>query len=433
MEFKLQNAWRRNGYRCYDLVSLSVTACSEADGRPGVGDIIAEFIGGSQLDPGGFSGGIGSPLGPLLYLVTSIDGDNNWLFGSALDPASFPVVDTNITHTYTSGGSFTAQLFSCCRISGSVFPNAHINNPNGWYDVETLVDIGMSDNSPVSALPPIVTCPIDALCTFFVPGADPDNDSLGFRLSSALEASGGLGFTQPGPPQASNSASVNSTSGLYSWDTTGATLGGAGFNTLYSTQVTIESLDADGTVKGKSAVDFLIQLDDSAPPPVIESPPTPVCNSTVLTVAPGELVTFIEQSSDPSGLPATINVAGLPAGALMTPALPVSGNPVNSTFNWVPTAAQSGTHVINFSHTNSDGGQALCSITIVVKAPPEEKVCDCDEDGDVDINDIQKIFADRNQPATGPSDPRDADGDGVITVNDGRACVLKCTNAQCAS
>ena len=60
-------------------------------------------------------------------------------------------------------------------------------------------------------------------------------------------------------------------------------------------------------------------------------------------------------------------------------------------------------------------------------------VCDVDVDGDVDRTDISLIFARRNTPATGPDDPADADGDGVITVLDGRACVNQCTLPGCAS
>lgn len=59
-------------------------------------------------------------------------------------------------------------------------------------------------------------------------------------------------------------------------------------------------------------------------------------------------------------------------------------------------------------------------------------VCDADFDGDVDRLDISLIFAARNQPATGPDDPRDFNKDGVITVNDGRACQRLCTAARCA-
>ena len=55
------------------------------------------------------------------------------------------------------------------------------------------------------------------------------------------------------------------------------------------------------------------------------------------------------------------------------------------------------------------------------------QVCDVDMDGDVDSLDVMAIFGARNQPASGPDDPRDADGDGVITILDGRQCVLQCT------
>jgi hypothetical protein len=47
--------------------------------------------------------------------------------------------------------------------------------------------------------------------------------------------------------------------------------------------------------------------------------------------------------------------------------------------------------------------------------------CDSDGDGDVDLDDLQAIFAARNMPAAA-GDPRDVDGDGLITVNDVRIC-----------
>ena len=42
-------------------------------------------------------------------------------------------------------------------------------------------------------------------------------------------------------------------------------------------------------------------------------------------------------------------------------------------------------------------------------------------------------MARRNLPATGPDDPADADGNGIIDANDARQCVLQCTFARCAS
>ncbi len=57
--------------------------------------------------------------------------------------------------------------------------------------------------------------------------------------------------------------------------------------------------------------------------------------------------------------------------------------------------------------------------------------CYIDQDGDIDINDINAILAARNTAASGPNDRRDFDGDGYITVNDARKCVLRCTRPGC--
>ena len=57
---------------------------------------------------------------------------------------------------------------------------------------------------------------------------------------------------------------------------------------------------------------------------------------------------------------------------------------------------------------------------------------DIDDDTDVDNDDIALLTAARGQPATGPDDPRDLDGDGVITVLDARKAVLLCTYPRCA-
>ena len=56
---------------------------------------------------------------------------------------------------------------------------------------------------------------------------------------------------------------------------------------------------------------------------------------------------------------------------------------------------------------------------------------DRDKDGDVDLSDISLVRAGIGQVPT-PADPRDATGDNKITINDVRACTLKCTKANCA-
>ena len=57
--------------------------------------------------------------------------------------------------------------------------------------------------------------------------------------------------------------------------------------------------------------------------------------------------------------------------------------------------------------------------------------CDVNLDGAVNLTDINLIRAAIGQTPTA-SDPRDPTGDGKITINDVRACTLKCTKTNCA-
>lgn len=69
---------------------------------------------------------------------------------------------------------------------------------------------------------------------------------------------------------------------------------------------------------------------------------------------------------------------------------------------------------------------------LVSLAPPLIDPHDFDADGDIDRDDLNVILAARNQPAAGADDPRDLDGDGVITALDARQFTLLCTRPRCA-
>ncbi|AZZ94120.1 hypothetical protein EUZ85_26735 [Hahella sp. KA22] len=58
---------------------------------------------------------------------------------------------------------------------------------------------------------------------------------------------------------------------------------------------------------------------------------------------------------------------------------------------------------------------------------------DIDGDGDVDRDDLDAVVSARNTPATGSDDPRDLDGDGMITSLDARQLRLLCTRPYCAT
>lgn len=87
--------------------------------------------------------------------------------------------------------------------------------------------------------------------------------------------------------------------------------------------------------------------------------------------------------------------------------------------------AQSGSGTIKAT----DGAGNVCVAPIDLKV--SAAVCDINKDGRIDRIDINAIFAARGQKVQ-PGDPRDLDGDGLITVNDARGCTLKCTSPNCA-
>lgn len=74
-------------------------------------------------------------------------------------------------------------------------------------------------------------------------------------------------------------------------------------------------------------------------------------------------------------------------------------------------------------------------VALVVSLGPEPVAmrCDADADGDIDKLDLSRISRARGQPATGPSDPRDGNGDGLITPADVQSCIRVCTRPNCAT
>ncbi len=65
--------------------------------------------------------------------------------------------------------------------------------------------------------------------------------------------------------------------------------------------------------------------------------------------------------------------------------------------------------------------------------PIESILGDLDSDSDVDRDDLNIILVARNTPASGPNDPRDLDGDSMITALDARKLTQLCTRPRCAT
>ena len=120
----------------------------------------------------------------------------------------------------------------------------------------------------------------------------------------------------------------------------------------------------DGIGKSKSPVDFFIQLlVEDVNPPVFTSEDEDdlVCNSTQLVSVGGsevETLTFdVEAVDEDEDDVVTLTVANLPAGASMTPGLPISGvEGAASTFSWTPGFAEVGVTIITLTANISNTG-----------------------------------------------------------------------------
>jgi Ca2+-binding RTX toxin-like protein len=284
--------------------------------------------------------------------------------GSASNTLEVTAIDTlndvvsgevEFDHDYgTAATAFTASVDTCCRLSAPL----HRNNPDGNFRIETLVDLGKTTASPVSSISPIVDCAKNAVCQFFVPAFDPDGQDLRYRFSAPAED----GFmVQPGPPSATNAATIDATTGQYSWDTTGASENPSG-DSFFSTQVTVENV-VNNVVVSRIAVDFFIRLGTGSnnQAPVFVSP-TPA-DGTTYNVNVGQTVTFDTKATDAdSGDTVTMGMIGKPADATYTTS---AGNPATGTFTWTPSATGTTLLILN-AQDNHGLGALQRSITINV-------------------------------------------------------------------
>jgi hypothetical protein len=69
------------------------------------------------------------------FTVTAVNRRENWVVGiGGIQPG-----EKTIEHRYFAEGEFLVFGYGCCRISPVLPPNAHINNPDEDYRIETKV------------------------------------------------------------------------------------------------------------------------------------------------------------------------------------------------------------------------------------------------------------------------------------------------------
>ena len=166
-----------------------------------------------------------------------------------------------------------------------------LNNSPASCDLrsETSFVVGTGDSTPSVSVPPIVYCQGSAVCTFAVPAADADGDTLRWRMSTSSEA-GGTG--QP------TGMSVNATTGLVTWNTTGLATG------LWAANVTVEELDGSSAVKGKTSADFILAVGSYLLPTFVA--PTPA-NGTTFNLTQGDSFSLPLSVDAPSGQTVTLS------------------------------------------------------------------------------------------------------------------------------
>jgi hypothetical protein len=151
-----------------------------------------------------------------------------------------------------------------------------------------------------------------------------------------------------------------------------------------------------------------------------------------------------ETATNPVGTDHTVT-----ARALSSAKQPVPGVTIDFRVLTGPNAGKTGSDVTDaageahFTYHDDGGagtdriqafiGTALSS-NIVEKHWVEDVLrCDADADQDVDLDDLRIIRAATRTDASGPTDPRDGNGDGRINAADVRYCTVRCTRAGCAT
>ena len=287
---------------------------------------------------------------PLAIDVTSVNLTEDWFVGS--DVFTF----NNVPKT-----AFPLRIFwnGSARISTLMDGNA-----DDSFNVEARVSATVPNEfSPASSLLPIVSVAHgQPAAHFFIPATDADGDALSWTISttgrSLLTKAAPDGWPDPGPAP---TLSINPTTGEVTWNTAAELAPGPG-QELYAVQFLVT--DSKG---GEIPVDALLRLvPNTSQPPVALIDNSP--NAATFSVNPGQPVSFVFKGTDPDVTDTvTLNSGALPPGSTFTPNLPVSGlQPQSATFNWTPTLANVGSHVVSLSVTDNFALQDTNSATITV-------------------------------------------------------------------
>ena len=324
---------------------------------------------GDIFRPGSFDFGDGSIVA-YDYEVIAFSAEEDWIIGQAVEANNVPGV---VRHIYPSNGRYTANFTGNARI-GELR-----NSANTRWNVNTLVDLSVSNNSPVSSLPPIVTCPRGA-CQFLVPAIDNDGDDLTWRFASAAESS--ISSLPLG-------LEIDENTGIINWvGSPDSALG------LYAVQVIIEDYFESGGVKSAVAIDFIINHQEFATnnPPAFDVPPTPELGATITAMVGQELIIDIHASDPDLNGTVVLNHTGLPVDATFETG--TASQTANAQFRWTPSIDDIGQVLLTFIAIDEFGSAGLPHpITIDVQKAALSNVKVIDSISSVGIDIEESLFS----------------------------------------
>ncbi len=320
--------------------SMTVAFRASAFGYPNIGQ---------TFRPGSYSYGDGSSAN-LRYKVIARNLQEDWIVGRAIDSSGNELIRHNFPAVNNNGNPWLAQFSSCCKIG------AIRNAANASWRVYTRVDLANGNSSPISNLPPIVTCSkFD--CRFLIPAVDPDRDNITWRMSTRSESA---------IPSIPSGMHVDRDTGIFTW------AGAASFfNGLYSVQVTLEDRDEAGSVKSTTAIDFLIRLQDQGAnkAPVFDHPPTPAAGSVIKAVVGQKLSIPVQASDADDNDIVYLNHVGIPSNATFVQTI-AGGQLGLASLEWTPDTSDIGEHIVTFlANDNRGGASSPVSITLEVIKP----------------------------------------------------------------
>ncbi len=320
IRLKMQNAWR--------LSTQTVGTISNETGQIKWGDGSAETVQRKIISVDSTEGSYVTEIGS--------NSTGTWVAG--------------VLKTYNDNGTYTVSWTGGDRIDG--IQNSNLSEAD--WRLETKVNIGgtfASNDSSVSAVPPIVQVQDNTTFNYQVVATDADGDSMGYRWGTYKEF---VDNTSNNTYTAPTGITLSS-SGLISWDVRDSGGQATNVNDIWAAFVMVEDLDSSsGDNKSYIPIDFFLKIASASnnPPSIVGIP------TTTQTISIGNTKTFTFTATDDSGVAPTFSVLNPPSdnSSIWSTSTSTSGGTTTFTINFTPVSSMgNATYAVNIRATDGDG------------------------------------------------------------------------------